>query len=207
MIRVLAVDDNPIIRLGLRVMLENSDGVDAVRETDDPDVALAIARGEVDIALLDVQMPRVSGLDLLPQLAAHVPVMMLTHDESSETLAEAMSAGAVGYLVHGSLDPEGILEALRMGLRGTTVVSGASPTWQQASAQDGEPDGGLRSLLTERERDVMDAIARGLTNGEIARSLFLTEKTVKNNINRIFSKLQVRSRGEAIARWREPGPG
>ncbi|MER7796862.1 response regulator transcription factor [Microbacterium sp. NPDC096154] len=203
--RVLTVDDNPIIRAGLCAVLGASPTVGQVLETGDPDEAVRLVEsGEADAVLLDVQIPRVSGLELLPSLVAHVPVIMLTHDENAETLAEAMAAGALGYVVHGSLDPEGLVDALRMCVQGSTVVAGARPAW------GGGTSGGVRHervALTQREREVMEAIALGMTNREIAASLFLTEKTVKNNINRIFAKLQVASRGAAIARWRGLGSG
>ncbi|GAA4725293.1 response regulator transcription factor [Isoptericola chiayiensis] len=214
--RVLTVDDNALIRLGVRAALETFDDVESVAETDDPDVALtAVADGAVDVVLLDVRMPKVSGLDLLPGLVEHATVVMLTHTEDSEVLQEAMSAGAAGYIVHGSLSPEEMLNVLRLCAAGSQVVTGVPARWH--AGRGGEAGGAdsasarERFGLSPREHEVMEAIARGRVNAEIARELVLSEKTVKNHVNSIFAKLAVASRGQAIARWRDAvdgvGPG
>lgn len=219
--RILTVDDNAIIRIGLRVALEVLDDVDLILDTDDPDEAERLVRsGDVDVVLLDVQMPRTSGIELLPRLVAHVPVVMLTHRDDSETLSEAMSAGASGYLVHGALEPAAMLGAVRAALQGRPVVAGAAPVWNPVApvAPGDRPRAGdvagaaARAGLSEREASVMAAIAEGLGNAEIAARFYLAPKTVKNNVNRIFGKLGVTSRAQAILRWQElvgrtPGAG
>ena len=228
-ISVLVVDDNTIVRLGVRAALESSEEVAHVLDTDDLAEAVEIARrGEVDAVLLDVRLAGSNGLDALPDLVVHASVLMLTHTDDQGSLGTAMTRGASGYVVHGALGPRGIVAALRTCVSGGTVVAGIAVPWGAADPADpagaagaagraspgpgpgrgagaglaaGRPGGAARRGLTERERDVMEAIAAGLTNREIARRLFVTEKTVKNYVNAVFSKLGVTSRGEAIARW------
>ncbi len=217
-ISVLVVDDNTIVRLGVRAALESSEEVAHVLDTDDLAEAVEIARrGEVDAVLLDVRLAGSNGLDALPDLVVHASVLMLTHTDDQGSLGTAMTRGASGYVVHGALGPRGIVAALRTCVSGGTVVAGIAVPWGAADPADaagpgpgegsgagpaaGSPGRAARRGLTERERDVMEAIAAGLTNREIARRLFVTEKTVKNYVNAVFSKLGVTSRGEAIARW------
>lgn len=194
--RILAVDDNPIIRMGLRALLDGTPGVTSVTDTGDPDEAVAHVRsGAVDVVLLDVRMPRVSGLELLPQLAG-ATVVMLTHTDDPSTVSEAIAAGAAGYLVHGALEPEAMVDAIRLCRSGSHVVAGVAPP-----AAVPAPGPGVRELLSPREAEVMDLVAQGLSNGEVAARLFISEKTVKNHVNSLFAKLGVTTRSQAIVRW------
>ncbi|PUB30155.1 LuxR family two component transcriptional regulator [Promicromonospora sp. AC04] len=205
--RILAVDDNPIIRMGLRALLEGTDGVTSVTETGDPDEAMAhVDSGTVDVVLLDVRMPRMSGLELLPRLSGGATVVMLTHDDDPTTLSEAISAGASGYLVHGALEPRAMVDAIRLCRNGSQVVSGVVAGARET--KDGEPAAAVRGLLSPREAEVMDLVADGLSNREVAARLFLSEKTVKNHVNSLFAKLAVTTRSQAIVRWiqRDPSP-
>lgn len=219
-ISVLVVDDNAIIRLGVRAALESSDDVALVLDTDDLVEAVEIVRrGDVEAVLLDVRLADSNGLDALPDLVEHARVLMLTHTDDQGSLGRAMAGGASGYVVHGALGPRGIVAALRTCVAGGTVVAGIAVPWSPveaaveaahgsgsapghgAGSEGGAGDRSIRRRLTEREREVMEVIAQGLTNREIARRLFVTEKTVKNYVNTVFGKLGVTSRGEAIARW------
>ena len=205
--RILAVDDNPIIRMGLRTLLEGTDGVTSVTETGDPDEAVAhVGSGAVDVVLLDVRMPRMSGLELLPRLTGGATVVMLTHDDDTTTLSEAIAAGASGYLVHGALEPRAMVDAIRLCQNGSQVVSGVTAGAPVPEA--GGPAPAVRSLLSPREAEVMDLVADGLSNREVATRLFLSEKTVKNHVNSLFAKLAVTTRSQAIVRWiqRAPSP-
>lgn len=196
--RILTVDDNPIIRMGLRACLEGAEGVISVADTDDPERAVGlVATGEVDVVLLDIRMPQVSGLDLLPRLSG-ATVVMLTHTEDQAAVAEALAAGAAGYVVHGSLEPAAIVEAIRLCAAGGTVTAGVPTTTALSSS-------GVRGLLTPREAEVMDLVAEGLSNGEVAAHLGVTEKTVKNHLNRLFAKLGATTRSQAIVRWLREG--
>ncbi|WP_020016366.1 response regulator transcription factor [Promicromonospora sukumoe] len=200
--RILAVDDNPIIRMGLRTLLDGTPGVTSVADTGDPYEAIAYVRaGQVDVVLLDVRMPRMSGLELLPQLTTGATVVMLTHTDDPETVAEAIAAGAAGYLVHGALEPEAMVAAVRLCRSGSQVVSGVAPP---SAAPSRAP--AVRDLLSRREAEVMDLVADGLANGEVAARLFISEKTVKNHVNSLFAKLGVTTRSQAIVRWLQRGP-
>jgi len=207
--RVLVADDNRLIRLGLRAVLEDLPDVDSVDEAENGAVAVDRVRaGDIDVVLLDVRMPVRDGLDALPDILAHATVLMLTNTDDLEVVGEAMRAGASGYILHGSLEPEGIGAAIRACLAGGTVVSGLEP-WAMGrpapSAAQGEGAGTgsttVQHGLSAREVEIMDVISRGLTNTQIARTMFLSEKTVKNHINRIFGKLGVSNRAQAIAVW------
>lgn len=221
--RVLVADDNALIRLGLRVALEALPDVEAVHEAEDGQAAVDRVRaGDVDVVLLDVRMPVRDGLSALPDLLEHATVLMLTNTDDLEVVGEAMQRGASGYIIHGSLEPEGIAAAIRACLAGGTFTAGIGP-WGRpvapvvpaavpGAAPDGPPASAVRDVLSEREAEIMAVIATGRTNAQIARELFLSEKTVKNHINRIFAKLGVASRAEAIVLWLggatpEAGPG
>lgn len=199
--RILAVDDNPIIRMGLRTLLDGAQGVTSVLDTGDPEEAAAHVRaGRVDVVLLDVRMPRMSGLELLPRLAG-ATVVMLTHTDDPATVSEALAAGAAGYLVHGALEPDAMVDAIRLCRNGSQVVSGVATA---PAVPDRGPD--VRDLLSRREAEVMDLVADGLSNGEVAARLFISEKTVKNHVNSLFAKLGVTTRSQAIVRWLQRDP-
>ncbi len=222
-ISVLVVDDNAIIRLGVRAALESSDDVAVVLDTDDPAEAVEIVRrGGVEAVLLDVRLADSNGLDVLPDLVEHARVLMLTHTDDPGSLSTALARGASGYVVHGAMGPRGIVGALRTCVSGGTVVAGMPVPWGPGGAPTGGPgappgeatgrsdrEAGrrLRRRLTDREGEVMAAMAQGLTNREISRRLVVTEKTVKNYVNAVFAKLEVSSRGEAIVRWLEARDG
>lgn len=207
--RVLVADDNALIRLGVRAALEELPDVAEVVEA--PNGAVAVARvqeGDVDVVLLDVRMPELDGLSALTDIVPHATVLMLTNTDDMASVAEAMRAGASGYIVHGSLDPQGIGAAIRTCLAGGRVMSGFEPWATPVPASPAPPTGGagVRAGLSEREAEIMDVVSQGLTNTQIARQLFLSEKTVKNHINRIFAKLGVTNRAQAIAAWLGTGP-
>ena len=200
--RILVVDDNALIRLGLRAALDGLTDVEEVLEAENGQVAVEIAaRGATDIVLLDVAMPVMDGITALPLLLAHAKVIMLTHTDDLDVVGEAMALGASGYIIHGSLQPVAILTALRACLAGGTFTAGLSP-WERVfpSTEPAAP-ASRTDVLSRREAEIMDAIARGLANPQIAARLFVSEKTVKNHINSIFAKLGVSARGQAIALW------
>lgn len=196
--RILAVDDNPIVRMGLRVLLEGTPDVTAVLDTGDPEEAVArVAAGEVDVVLLDVRMPRVNGVELVPRLSG-ATVVMLTHVNDPATAARALAAGAAGYLVHAALEPAAMMDAIRLCRNGSQVVSGVTEIPVDPSPTAGSA---VRNLLSPREAEVMDLIAQGLSNREAAKRLFVSEKTVKNHVNSMFAKLGVTTRSQAIVQW------
>ncbi|WP_046528917.1 response regulator transcription factor [Cellulomonas sp. FA1] len=208
--RILVVDDNALIRLGLRAALEELDDVESVDEAGDGQAAVdRVAQGDVDVVLLDVRMPGRDGLSVLPELVGRTTVVMLTNTDDMAAVNEAMRAGAAGYVIHGSLEPAGIGAAIRACLAGGRVVSGLEPWVSPADPPPPAAGVASRDDLSAREAEIMDVVAQGLTNTQIARRLFLSEKTVKNHINRIFAKLGVTNRAHAVAVWlgTAPGPG
>lgn len=199
--RVLVVDDNALIRLGLRAALEELDDVEEVAEAANGQQAVErVQVGDIDVVLLDVRMPVRDGMSALPDIVPHATVLMLTNTDDMEIVGRAMQAGASGYVIHGSLTPEGIGSAIRACLAGGTFTSGLQ-TWAPAATVTAPRAVPRHDVLSAREGEIMEVVAQGLTNQQIARRLYLSEKTVKNHINRIFAKLQVTSRTQAVAVW------
>jgi DNA-binding NarL/FixJ family response regulator len=206
-IRVLVVDDNDVIRSGLAALLASLPDVEVVGEA--ATGRQAIERADElspDVVLLDVRMPVMDGVTAAHPLSELAKVLMLTYTDEPDAVAGALRNGASGYLVHGGFSADELLSAVRDVVADRPAVT---PTVLPAVLQalrDGAaaPRLGLRAGqhdLTPREAEIMDAIAAGRSNGEIAEALFLAPKSVKNAINRIYLKLSVSSRGEAIARW------
>ncbi|WP_329545737.1 response regulator transcription factor [Streptomyces sp. NBC_01356] len=223
-LRVLVADDNPVVRAGLTALLGGHPDIEVVAAAADGDEALtSAARLAPDVVLLDVRMPGTDGLTALPDLARIAPVMMLTYSREPEVVAEALLRGAAGYLVHGEFTAAELITAVRDLRNGTPTFTNSlgvsyepnknSSHLQPVVAQSSKarlthaaalhrrtpnrPDFGLSS----REVEVMDLIASGMSNRQIAATCFISEKTVKNHINRIFAKLHSSSRSEAIAHW------
>lgn len=215
-VRVLVADDNPVIRIGLRQLLTAQSATELVGEAKDGGEALTLARRLLpDVVLLDVRMPGAGGLDVLPELATFTCVLMLTSSQEDETIRAAVRAGARGYLVYGTFDENAVVQNILAAAGGGSVFSAtavhalAAGTGRGSGPADGgralpAADPAIAALLSEREVAVMQLLAAGRTNGEIATALFLAPKTVKNHVNRIFSKLAVTSRAQATALWLGP---
>ncbi|MFD4142406.1 response regulator transcription factor [Streptomyces sp. NBC_00390] len=223
MLRVLVVDDNPVVRAGLTAVLQVRDDCEVVAQALDGRQAYdAAVRHRPDVILLDVRMPGVDGLSALPHLVQLAPVLMMTYSSERETVQEALRLGAGGYLVHGEFTVDQLLTAVRDMRHGRVHFTHSASTALAAKPRQfaeqsslvqagvahssGGPSvaGGLHRVICElsrREVEVMDLIASGMTNQQIADSCFISQKTVKNHINRIFAKLHASSRGEAIAIW------
>ncbi|MER7958708.1 response regulator transcription factor [Streptomyces sp. NPDC096030] len=222
---VVVADDNPVVRAGVRALLDAAGtGIRVVAEAPDGRTAMdETRRHRPDVVLLDVRMPIVDGLTALPHLVRVAPVLMLTYSGESEVVQEALRLGAGGYLVHGEFTAEELVTAVcdvRAGrARFTpTAANALVGVVRSATAHDcGRPivsnplrfgrmasqvqPNVARFGLSVREGEVMDLIASGLNNRQIAGTCFISEKTVKNHINRIFAKLHATSRSEAIAAW------
>lgn len=199
MISVVIADDHPAFRAGLRMLLEES-GIVVSGEAADGDEAYdAVLRERPDVALLDLQMPGKGGVEvtrLLRQLAEPVPVLVLTMVESDETVLAATRAGASGYLLKGAGQEE-LERAVRSVAAGQVVYgSGVGQRVQAHLARSGTT---AFPELSPREQDVLLAMADGRRNHEIARQLFLSEKTVRNHVTTIFAKLGVSDRAAAVA--------
>lgn len=202
---VLVVDDNPVVRLGLRSVLHDVPHVTRVLEAGDGAEAVEVTRAESPaLALLDVRMPGTDGLTVLPELAELTTVVMLTHSDEPEVVRRAMRSGARGYLVHGRIGVPELSAAVRICLEGGTVLgAGVSELLWSPEAQEEapRPAENRHPQLTDREREIMELISTGMSNADIGRRLYLAEKTVKNHINRIYEKLGYQTRAEAISDW------
>ena len=202
MIRVLVVDDNPILRRGVASLLEASEGIEVAGEAGTGKEAIAEAHKlKPDVVLLDVRMPVMDGISAASALSKQSKVMMLTYAEDEERVAGAIRAGASGYLVHGRFSPEELERAVKDLAAGKNVLSPAvvSVVFGALKEGPGKPEEQGPLSLTERENEVMTLLSRGRSNKSIADELFISEKTVKNHINRIYAKLGVATRAEAIA--------
>ncbi len=228
-LRIVVADDNPVIRAGLTSLLSTHEDITVVAEAADGHEAYTAAREHrPDVILLDVRMPRMDGITALPHLARLAPVMMLTYSGESETVREAMRTGAAGYLVHGEFTAEELVAAVLDMKRGRAHFTPTAAAAILAPANTKLP-GGARNFpeplsqmqshvgqslsyrsrfrLSRREAEIMDLIASGMNNQQIAAACFISEKTVKNHINRIFAKLHSTSRAEAAAKWLGTAPG
>jgi DNA-binding NarL/FixJ family response regulator len=214
MIRVLIADDNAVVRVGVASLLEASGEVEVVGQAANGQEAVALAeRHRPDVVLLDVRMPLLDGVAAAALLARGAKVLMLTYAQDAAVVADALRAGATGYLVHGYFEPGDLLGAVRATHAGEAALSlpaaSAAVAALRAQPRPAPPDH-LAAGLSAREREVMDLIARGLSNHDVAAELVLSDKTVKNHVNHIYAKLGVRTRGEAIAAWlgvAAPAPG
>ncbi|HVX68508.1 MAG TPA: response regulator transcription factor [Mycobacteriales bacterium] len=207
MIRVLLADDQTLVREGLTLMLGLMDGIEVVGVAADGEAAVALALEErPDVALLDLRMPRVDGVEATMRLRTQLPeieVVVLTTYADDDSVMAALRAGARGYLTKDASSDE-IERALRDAAAGRTrldpavqerlvdlLTAGPAP-----AAVRGAPPGGP---LTERETEVVVLMAQGLSNREIAGRLFVTEATVKTHVNNVFTKLDVNDRASAVA--------
>jgi DNA-binding NarL/FixJ family response regulator len=209
--RVLVVDDHPLYREGLVTALSMLDGVDVVGEAGDGAQAVELAaRLTPDVVVMDLNLPRLGGIEATRRITAELPgtaVLVLTMLEGDDALFAAMRAGARGYLLKGA-DRQEIARALETVANGEVVFSATLASRVLAWFARG---GGNSALpfpeLTEREREILDLVARGLTNGAIARRLVVSDKTVRNHVSNVFGKLHVADRAEAVARARDAGMG
>jgi DNA-binding NarL/FixJ family response regulator len=211
-IRVLIADDHRLFRQGLRALLRSLPATEVVGEAETGREAVAKARDlQPDVILMDIQMPDGNGLDATREILAaspHVGIIMLTMFEDDESVFAAMRSGARGYVLKGA-DQTDVLRAIEAAASGEALLSpkvaARIATYFATERTVGE--GTAFTELTEREREVLGLIARNLTNPEIARTLDISGKTVRNHVSNIFSKLQVADRAEAILRAHEAGLG
>ena len=204
-IRVLLVDDDALMRAGLASILSSDDAVEVVGEA--PDGRVAVERVTVlrpDVVLMDVRMPEVDGISATREVVAVAPdtrVVILTTFEDDEYIFGALTAGASGFLLKRTT-PESLIEAIKAVAAGDSLLS-PSVTRRVIDRMAALPAGEAlldRRLdeLTARERDVLEQIARGLSNAEIARVLVIEESTVKTHVKRILMKLGLRDRVQAV---------
>jgi DNA-binding NarL/FixJ family response regulator len=204
MIRVLIVDDQELVRAGLRGILRPSHGFDVVGECGDGVmVPAAVASLRPDVVLMDVRMPTVDGVTATRALRSEPdspPVLVLTTFDDDEALAGALRAGASGFLLKG-IPADDLQRAVRTVAEGgawldPAVIGRVLSTYR--TAVPGRADAAGLDTLTAREREVLTLIGTGRSNAEIAAELVLGEGTVKTHVNRVFAKLQLRDRAAAI---------
>jgi DNA-binding NarL/FixJ family response regulator len=211
-IRVLIVDDHPVFREGMRVLLNSLPDAEMAGEAATGEEAVALAETlQPDVILMDLHMPGLNGIEatrMILRTSPHIGVLVLTMFEGDDSVFSAMRAGARGYLLKGA-DRAEISRAIH-------AVAGGEAIFGPAVAQRlinffSRPQSVVPPQvfpeLTEREREVLSLIAQGLSNSSIANRLSLSSKTVRNHISNIFNKLQVADRAQAIVRAREAGMG
>lgn len=206
-IRVLIADDQPLQRAGQALILESADDIHVVAEAGNGEQAISLARKHrPDVVLMDVRMPGIGGIEATGIITRDLPgtrVIVLTTFDLDEYAFGSLRSGASAFLLK-STQPEGLVDAVRIVHSGTAVVDPrlTRQLIDHYLQRIDEPATGKReqalAVLTPRERDVFDAIARGLTNSEISSGLHLAPSTVKSYINTIFAKLGVRDRVHAV---------
>jgi DNA-binding NarL/FixJ family response regulator len=198
-IRVLIADDHAVVRQGLRTLVELQEGMEVVAEAADGEEAVAAVEAtSPDVALLDLVMPRLGGIEAIRLIRERFPatrVLVLTSFADDDTVLPAVRAGAAGYLLK-DVQPRDLIAAIRTVHAGEALLAPAVATMlvEQIAAGD-EPR--ARDELTPRERDVIAHLARGLSNKVIARDLGVSERTVKTHVSNILGKLGMTDRTQA----------
>jgi len=209
-IRVVVVEDHPMFREGLVGLLRAIDTIDVVGEAaTGEDGEVVVSAVFPDVVLMDLHLPGMSGTELTSRIASHHPevaVLALTMLQDGDSLRDALRAGARGYLLKEST-PREIIRAIEAVASGHAVFGGVAAARALAALTDESRKPVPLAELTQREREVLDLLARGLTNPAIADRLYLSEKTVRNHVSNIFTKLGVNDRAAAVARARDVGLG
>jgi DNA-binding NarL/FixJ family response regulator len=202
-LRILIVDDHPVVRTGLAGMLAAEEDLDVVGEAGDGEEAVAVARRlRPDVVLMDLRMPGLDGAEATARITTADPdikVLVLTTYDTDSDIVRAVEAGATGYLLKDTPRLE-LAAAVRAAARGETVL--APPVAARLVSHLRTP---TREQLTPREAEVLAAVARGLSNAEVGRELFIGEATVKTHLLRIFAKLGVGDRTAAVTLAYERG--
>ncbi|MBT2508349.1 response regulator transcription factor [Streptomyces sp. ISL-98] len=213
MIRVLLVDDQPLLRSGFRALLDIEDDIEVVAEAADGKEGLALAREHLpDIALIDIQMPVVDGIEATRLIAADPAlarghVVILTNYGFDEYVFDALRAGAAGFLVK-DIVPEDLLHAVRVAARGDALLA-PSITRKLINRYVAQPlhTGAATELegLTGREREAVALVAQGLSNDQIADRMVISPMTAKTHVNRAMTKLHARDRAQLVVLAYESG--
>jgi DNA-binding NarL/FixJ family response regulator len=212
--RVALVDDQGLLRAGLRALLDAEDGIDVVGEAGDGEQAVALAREQrPDVVLMDIRMPGVDGLEATRRIVADpdlagVKVVVLTTFEVDEYVFEALRAGAAGFLLK-EADPEDIVRAVRVVAEGESLLSpSVTRRVVEAFAGGAAPSGPAVSgldELTDREAEIVALVGTGLSNGEIAERLVISPATARTHVSRAMLKLRARDRAQLVVFAYEAG--
>ncbi len=203
-IRVLICDDHALFRRGLIMVLESEEGIEVVAEAEDGEEAIRKAEDAApDVVLMDVRMPRMSGIEATRAISDAVPtakILMLTVSDEEEDLYEAVKAGATGYLLK-EISIEEVANAIRAVVTGQSLISPSMASKLLSEFNNLAKQAQQKVIapkLTDRELQVLKLVAQGMSNREAAETLFISENTVKNHVRNILEKLHLHSRMEAV---------
>jgi DNA-binding NarL/FixJ family response regulator len=217
-IRVLIVDDQRLMREGLRILLEDAEDMEVIGEAENGLIAIQLAEShQPDVILMDIRMPLLDGIEaterILKQAAPGPRILLLTTFDTPELVVEGMRSGATGYLLK-DCSTEELCTAVRAVARGQVLLQASSAAQLLANLHIQRPpvygetppsSEAEKPGLTARELEVVQLMAQGQSNAEIAAALFVSEATVKTHINHIFSKLGARDRTQVIIKARQMG--
>ena len=205
-IRVCLVEDDSRIRDGLSMLIDGTSGFRVINGYPRAELALkSLPEDRPDVVLMDIKMPGMSGIECVRQLKRLLPevnVIMLTTYEDEDLLFESLRAGAVSYLLKRT-PPTKILEAISDVHHGYSSLTGKMARLLVRFFQENRPETSGVEKLSEREREILDRVARGLRNKEIGAELSVSENTIRSHLRNIYEKLQVASRAEAVAKYLE----
>jgi DNA-binding NarL/FixJ family response regulator len=210
-IRVLIADDHTLFREGVASLLNSIPEIEVLETVEDGKKAIEIAASlQPDVILMDIQMPEINGIDAtrkIIQTSPHIGIIVVTMFEDDDSVFAAMRSGARGYILKGA-DQDDMLRAIHAVARGEALF-GPSIATRLMSFLNGRASAPNEAFpeLTGRERELLDLIAQGLNNAEIAHKLTISIKTVRNHVSNIFNKMQVTDRVQATIRAREAGFG
>ncbi|RXJ00347.1 DNA-binding response regulator [Anaerobacillus alkaliphilus] len=200
MITVMLIDDHTVLRDGLKSIFEMEDDIQVIGEAESGEVALrAVPSLKPDVILMDINLPDHNGVELTRRIKENykdIRILILTMHSHEEYFMAAIREGADGYLLKDA-PSEQVVEAVRMVMRGEGVIH-PSMTKKLFTFHQQQSLGSKESELTEREKEVLACLVRGLSNKEIAEQLFISDKTVKIHVSKIFKKINVKSRSQAV---------
>lgn len=209
-LRVAVVDDHPVFRLGMVGLLGSLDGIEVACQAEDAAQAMTRIDDSVDVVLMDLHLGADSGIETTRSLVRAVPslaVLVITMDEDDESVVAAMRAGARGYLLK-SASPVEVERGIRAVANGEAILGPAIAARAMATLTAGRTAVRVPfPELSDREREVLDLLARGFDNASIARRMVLSPKTVRNHVSNVLTKMGVPDRAAAIIRARDEGLG